>query len=58
MKHISTSKRIMINDILSIFNQFAFFAFKKLNYLPNIGDNITIPFLRAKLGLDFFCGIY
>lgn len=33
---------------------YASFTLKNINHLPRIGENIRVPFLTAKLGLDFF----
>lgn len=45
---------VEIHFSLKYFDQFGFFSCKELKYLPRIGENITIPFLRAKLGTDYF----
>ena len=46
--------RVEILFTLNYFDRFAYFKCKNLNHLPRIGENITIPFLKAKLGSDYF----
>ncbi|WMI64104.1 hypothetical protein RBH94_08470 [Aestuariibaculum sp. YM273] len=36
------------------FKNFGAFNCKSLKYLPRIGENISIRFLKAKIGIDFF----
>ena len=39
---------------LDYFKRYATFKCEKLTYLPKIGENITIPFLQATVGTDYF----
>ncbi|WP_417873984.1 hypothetical protein [Xanthomarina gelatinilytica] len=44
--------KLIIN--VEYFKRYASFNCKPLKYLPKIGENITLHFLRAKVGTDYF----
>jgi len=39
---------------IQYFKNFATVKCKNLTHIPKIGENITLPFLRAKVGTDYF----
>ena len=47
-------KRVEIEFWVHYLNRYAIFICRNLKHLPRIGENITIPFLRAKLGSDYY----
>jgi len=45
---------IEIHFYLDYFKRFASFQCEELIYLPRVGENIDIPFLKATVGVDYF----
>jgi len=43
-----------IHFYLDYLKRFASFKCEELIYLPKVGENIEIPFLKATIGIDFF----
>jgi len=47
-------KQVVINFNIEYNKIYANFECAKLSYIPRIGENIRLPFLMAKMGIDFF----
>lgn len=47
-------KNVVINFTAEYFKTYGYFKCSNLTYIPRIGENIRLPFFRAKMGTDFF----
>ena len=52
--HTFSFKKVEIIFDVEYFKRYGYFKCNELTYLPKIGENITIPFLKAKVGTDYF----
>ena len=54
LNHTFNFKKVEIIFDVEFYKEYASFKCNELTYLPKIGENITIPFLKAKVGTDYF----
>lgn len=47
-------RQVEIYFTLEYFKNYASFQCKELTYIPRVGDNIEVPFLKAKINTDYF----
>jgi hypothetical protein len=52
--HTFDFKKIEIFFDVEYFKRYGYFKCNELTNLPKIGENITIPFLKSKVGTDYF----
>ncbi|ALJ05186.1 hypothetical protein APS56_08640 [Pseudalgibacter alginicilyticus] len=55
LKHgLKFNKLEIYFDLHCFEGQFGYFKCTDLAYIPRVGENMTIPFLKAKVGTDYF----